>query len=104
MYLDDMFVFSKTLEEHEHHLRMVFDTLKGASLFLSRKKCSLYAGSIDCLGHIIDVHGIHITVDKMDKICNWRTPRGTEVPQASAIHWTVHAQFVCIHWPASQSV
>jgi hypothetical protein len=67
VYLDDVFVFPKTLEDHEHHLQTVIENLKGASLFLSRKKCSLYAGSIDCLRHITDAHRIHVTVDKMDK-------------------------------------
>ena len=49
VYLDNVFIFSKTLEDHERHLRTVFEILKGTSLFLSRKKCSLYAKSVDCL-------------------------------------------------------
>src|SRR6202040_1549936 len=64
-----------------HSIGTVFDILKGASLFLSKKKCLLYVVSIDCLGHIIDARGIHITVDKMDKMHNWRMPTGVNEVQ-----------------------
>ncbi|KAJ3015068.1 hypothetical protein NUW54_g1142 [Trametes sanguinea] len=75
VYLDDIFVFSDTVEDHERHLGQVFDTLWKAKLFLSRKKCDLFSKSIDCLGHRIDDRGLHADIDKMSRIHNWRTPR-----------------------------
>jgi hypothetical protein len=30
---------------------------------------------MDCLGHVIDNKGIHASMDKMAKICDWRQPR-----------------------------
>ncbi|KAL7278559.1 hypothetical protein ACG7TL_007558 [Trametes sanguinea] len=38
VYLDDIFVFSDSKEEHEKHLKIVFDKLRKARLYLSRKK------------------------------------------------------------------
>ena len=31
---------------------------------------------MDCLGHLIDDHGLHADSDKMSKVRGWRTPRG----------------------------
>jgi len=75
VYLDDIFVFSNTLEEHERHLRLVLDALMKAEFYLKREKSDLYAEKLDCLGHMIDEHGVHADTDKMARICKWRKPR-----------------------------
>jgi hypothetical protein len=75
VYLDDIFVFSTSPEEHEKYLKEVFDRLQSNSLYLKWAKCDLYSKSIDCLGHIIDDEGIHPDVDKLARIVDWRTPR-----------------------------
>ena len=73
MYLDDIFVFSDTLEEHERHVRLVLDALTREEFYLERDKCDLYAEKLDCLGHMINEHGIHADTDKMVRVCEWRT-------------------------------
>jgi hypothetical protein len=75
VYLDDIFIFSDTIEEHEKHLKFVFEKLRVNQLFLKWKKCELYADKIDCLGHVIDDQGIHPAVDKLERIREWRVPR-----------------------------
>ena len=75
VYLDDIFVYSDTIEEHERHLDLVFNRLRENKMYLSRKKCDLYSKRMDCLGHIIDDDGLHADGDKMAKIRAWRTPR-----------------------------
>ncbi|KAL1936849.1 hypothetical protein VTO73DRAFT_6918 [Trametes versicolor] len=75
VYLDDIFVYSDTLKEHEQHLAQVFEVLRKAKLFLSRSKCDLYSKDLDCLGHRIDDRGLHADTDKMSRIRSWRTPR-----------------------------
>ena len=35
VYLDDIFIFSSTIEEHQRHLAMVFNKLHEAQLYLS---------------------------------------------------------------------
>jgi hypothetical protein len=75
VYLDDLFVFSETTEEHEQHLHLVFNKIKEAQFYLQAEKCDLYAEQVDCLGHIIDDKGLHADADKMARIRDWRTPR-----------------------------
>jgi len=54
VYLDEIFVYLNTIEEHEEHLWFVFEKLREFSLYLKWVKCDLYAERVDCLGHIID--------------------------------------------------
>lgn len=75
VYLDDIFVYSDSIEQHEIHLGLVFDKLRQAQLWLEASKCQLYATKMDCLGHVIDDQGIHADPDKMTRIREWRTPR-----------------------------
>jgi hypothetical protein len=42
VYLDDIFVYSNTLEEHELHLWIVFELLEVAEFFLEQEKCNLH--------------------------------------------------------------
>src|SRR3984957_7382032 len=62
VYLDNIFVFSNSIKEHEKHLGLVFGK---AQLFLEESKLDLYSKKMDCLGHIIDDRGIHADSDKM---------------------------------------
>jgi hypothetical protein len=57
VYLDDIFVFSDSIEEHQNHLGLVLNKLCEHSLYLRADKCELYAEKIECLGHMIDEHG-----------------------------------------------
>jgi hypothetical protein len=75
VYLDDVFIFSYSLEEHERHLEEVFNVLREAKLYLSKSKFDVYSETMDCLGHVIDNRGIHADEEKMQCIRDWRTPQ-----------------------------
>ena len=53
VFLDDILVYSKSEEEHEHHLRMVLQVLREHQLYAKLIKCSFYQNIIHYLGHII---------------------------------------------------
>lgn len=73
-YLDDVFVYSDSIDDHEKHLELIFKAIREAEFYLKEEKCELYAESVECLGHIIDKKGLHADSDKMSKIRNWRVP------------------------------
>lgn len=75
VYLDDIFVYSDSVEEHQRHLRIVFETLRANQLYLKASKCDLYSTKMDCLGHVVDDRGLHADSDKMSRVREWRTPR-----------------------------
>ena len=75
VYLDNIFIYLNSIEEHEEHLCLIFERLKEHQLFLKWAKCNLYADKVDCLGHIINKDGIHVDTDKVAHIRKWCTPR-----------------------------
>ena len=40
VHVDDILIFSKTLEEHLIHIRKVFDKLREEKLLINLKKCN----------------------------------------------------------------
>ena len=74
VYLDNIFIFLNSLEEHLEHIIMVLQCLMEAHFFLSKSKIDLFSNNVDCLGHVINNMGIHAESDKMLHIHEWRTP------------------------------
>jgi len=60
VYLDDLTVFSKSDEEHMHHLKIVFQKCRKYGLLLNLKKSLFTMEEGKLLGHIISKDGIHI--------------------------------------------
>ena len=57
MYIDDLVVFSRSLEEHVVHLRKVMNRLS-ANLKLKPSKCHFLQQNVEFLGHLITPTGI----------------------------------------------
>ncbi|GJE98689.1 polyprotein [Phanerochaete sordida] len=77
VYLDDIVIWSQTLDEHRANVELVLDALRENSLFASRKKTQLFADEIKFLGHIISARGIEADGSKVEKVLNWPIPRNT---------------------------
>ena len=74
VYLDDIFVFTNTLDEHERCLQRVFDILQSEELFLSQDKVYFFTESSECLGFTVDDEGIHPDPAKIRAIMDWPEP------------------------------
>ena len=57
-YLDDILIFSKTLQEHDRHLRLVMDRLVEAGLKLNPAKCTFLQQEVEYLGYTITADGL----------------------------------------------
>jgi hypothetical protein len=80
VFLDDILVYSKSEEEHEHHLRMVLQVLREHQLYAKLRKFSFYQKKIHYLGHVISKDGIVVDPEKIEAIREWSAPRNvTEV-------------------------
>jgi hypothetical protein len=75
VFLDDILIYSKSEEEHEHHLRLVLKVLREHQLYAKLSKCSFYQKHIHYLGHIMSEQGIAIDPEKIEAIRGWPTPR-----------------------------
>jgi hypothetical protein len=53
VYFDDILIYSKSLEEHLEHLRVVFNALRDASLFGNLTKCTFCTDRVVFLGYVV---------------------------------------------------
>ena len=53
VYLDDILIFSASIEEHLHHIEWVLNRLRQNSLFAKPTKCEFGLQELEYLGHII---------------------------------------------------
>ena len=74
IYLDDITVFSRTLDEHIHRLRAVFEKLKAAGLKLKPSKCDFFKKEIKYLGHVVSELGVSTDPDKVKAVTEWPEP------------------------------
>jgi len=79
VYLDDIIIFSDTIEDHVKHVRLVFDILRKEKLYLGPSKMQFFAEELKILGHVIDDQGISMDPHKVDKVLNWKTPTNKEL-------------------------
>jgi hypothetical protein len=77
IYLDDIMVFSETLEEHIIRLERVLSKFAEANLTIEPKKCQLLKHETRILGHIAGSGEIKINPDKIKAVMEY--PRSTTV-------------------------
>ena len=60
VYLDEVTIFSKKREEHDFHLKHIFECCKKYGISLNPKKCVFIVTEGKLLGHVISKKGISI--------------------------------------------
>ena len=78
VYLDNIIVFSKMIEEHLERLAQVLSRLRDAGLKLKPTKCHLFKKSVHYLGHVISEKGIETDPEKVKCIRDWPTPMSSK--------------------------
>ena len=74
LYLDDIVVFSSSVEEHIERLERVFQRLHDFGLTLNPSKCCFLKQSVKYLGHIISENGMQTDPDKIAPLHTWPVP------------------------------
>jgi transposase InsO family protein len=73
-YLDDILVYSKTLEEHITHVTEVLECLEQADLQLKPEKCEWHKEEVEFLGFIVGRNGVKMSPTKIAVVKSWKTP------------------------------
>ncbi|GBG92987.1 hypothetical protein CBR_g58072 [Chara braunii] len=71
VYLDDILVYSRTLEEHLRHLRDVLDRLRRHGFYAMLSKCRFAQHKVDFLEHYVSDQGLHMDDAKITSIAEW---------------------------------
>jgi hypothetical protein len=74
-YLDDILVYSETLEDHRAHVRQVLEVLSKAGLHLQPEKCHFHKTEVKYLGLIITADGVKMDPAKVEAVVSWESPR-----------------------------
>ena len=77
-YLDDIIVYSETIEGCIDNLRVVFDRIRHANLKLKPKKCTFFQPETTFLGHVISGDGVKCDPVKVEAIAKWHPPKTTK--------------------------
>jgi hypothetical protein len=80
VFIDDVLIFSKTVEEHEEHLRLVLEKLRSNQLYAKFSKCEFWLTKVAFLEHVISAGGVSIDPGKLKDVLNWMPPTtGSEI-------------------------
>jgi hypothetical protein len=70
VFIDDILIFSKTMEEHEEHLRLVLEKLRSNQLYAKFSKCEFWLTEFAFLGHVISAGGVSVDPSKVKDVLN----------------------------------
>jgi hypothetical protein len=75
VYLDDILVFNRTVEEHLKHLATVMQRLQQEKMLINMKKSSFMKTRLIYLGFFISTDELRMDLDKVEVIKNWPSPK-----------------------------
>jgi hypothetical protein len=71
VYINDIFIFSKTLKKHERHVRVVLERLLQYKLYVDIKKSEFNVVKTTFLNFIIIRDDVKMNSNKIEMIANW---------------------------------
>ena len=74
VFIDDIHIYSKSVQEHEQHLRVVLEKLRVHKLYAKISKCEFWLEKVAFLGHILTAEGVAVDPEKVEAVSNWPQP------------------------------
>lgn len=74
LYLDDIVVFSSTVEQHLERLEVVLERLQGQGFKANLEKCGFFQREVRYLGHVVSDQGVSTDPSKVEVVANWPVP------------------------------
>ncbi len=78
VYLDDIIIFSTSLQEHLNNLRNVFQRLRDSNFKIQLDKSEFLRREVAYLGHIVTPEGVKPNPDKIKAIKQYPIPKTTK--------------------------
>jgi len=73
VFIDDILIYSKSVQEHEQYLRVVLEKLRANKLYAKFSKCEFWLEKVAFLGHILTT-GVAVDPEKVEAVSNWQQP------------------------------
>jgi hypothetical protein len=74
VFIDEILVYLKSMEEHEEHLRIVLQQLLEHQLYTKFSKCKFWIKVVPFLGHVVSPKGITVDPSKVKVVLDWKPP------------------------------
>src|SRR5260221_9989332 len=81
-YIDDILIYSDSLETHCDRMQEVLRRLQEARLYTNPKKCKFHTDTVEYLGFILTPTGLHMDLTKVATIQGWPEPRNVRDVQS----------------------
>ena len=65
IYINDIVIWSNSIDEHKQHINIIMKALESAKLFCNKKKCKIFLLELDFLGHHISACRIEPNASKV---------------------------------------
>src|SRR5258707_3119932 len=73
-YLDDILIYSNSLDEHKDHVWDVLQQLRDAGLYANPRKCTFHTDTVEYLSFILSPEGLCMDPVKVSMIQSWLEP------------------------------
>jgi len=94
VYLDDIIVFSRNLEDHLEWLEKLFQKLRAANFKLKPSKCHLLQTQVKFLGYTVSQRGVGTDPDKISAVRDWPGPNNLRQCRAFVVLCQYYRRFV----------
>src|SRR5258705_663035 len=74
-YLDDILIYSDSLEDHQDHIREDLHCLHMVGLYANLKKCKFHMDTVEYLRFILSPKGLQMDPTKVSMIQDWPEPQ-----------------------------
>eukprot|EP00833_Pecoramyces_ruminatium_P006316 jgi/Orpsp1_1/1180348/evm.model.c7180000073047.1 len=77
-FIDDILIYSKTIEEHLEHIKQVLSILEEHKLKINIEKCSFMQSEVEVLGHKVSAEGLSPLDNKVQNVkYTWKNDQET---------------------------
>jgi hypothetical protein len=73
VFIDDILIYSKSEEEHAHHLWVILQRLRDHQLYAKFSKCAFWLREVPFLGHVISAEDIVVDPSKVYEVLDWKS-------------------------------
>lgn len=94
MYLDDILIYSETMEEHVKLLWQVLRKILDTKLYVRLSKCKFHKTSLDCLGYRVSCEGMEMDLGKVKSVLEWQAPQTHKQLQSFLGFANFYCQFI----------
>lgn len=77
VWMDDILIYFKTVEEHREHLKKMLNILRSNKFYAKRSTCEFFPSNVYYHVHIVTDEGILIDLRKIKVTIEWVIPRDT---------------------------